>query len=253
MRILAIISGKYGQRHVDNIRANGPSEWSIEVWQAPPSLPIVMDYPEDFVPDDLPHADLVLSFGELPGIAELVPEVVEKIGAKAVIAPVDSEAWLPRGLARQLRGWLADMGVVCVTPKPLCTLTPTYYEIGRRKRIEYEDPLIAEFARHFGRPQFEIEVDPQKRIITSVKVVRDAFCGCARHVAEGLIGISADDAEQKAGLLHHHYPCLASMGIDSDYDDTLMHISGNIMKDAVGEQVRPHKQIRYFMPGTRSE
>jgi hypothetical protein len=68
-----------------------------------------------------------------------------------------------------------------------------------------------------------------------------------------LAGISADEAEQEAGMLHHHFPCLASMGIDSDYGDTLMHVSGNILRDEVGEQVRPFKQIDYLRPGTRSD
>jgi hypothetical protein len=72
-------------------------------------------------------------------------------------------------------------------------------------------------------------------------------------VAQGLVGVSADDAEQEAGLLHHHYPCLASMGIDADYGDTLMHISGNLLKDNVGAQVKPFKRIQVIAPGTRSE
>ena len=63
----------------------------------------------------------------------------------------------------------------------------------------------------------------------------------------------AVSAEQEAGMLHHHFPCLASMGIDSDYGDTLMHVSGNILRDEVGEQVRPFKQIAYLRPGTKSE
>ena len=123
MRILAIISGEYGQRHVDNIRAHGPEDWQIEVWRAPAVLPPIVDYPEDHLPDDLPASDLILSFAELKGVAELLPDIARMTGAKAVIAAVDNEAWLPRGLARQLRRWLGDMGVACVTPKPLCSLT----------------------------------------------------------------------------------------------------------------------------------
>ncbi len=253
MRILAIVSGEYGQRHVENIRAHGPPDWTVEVWQAPAMLPPVIDEPEEYVPDALPLADLILSFGEHPGVAELLPDIVRVTGARAVVAAVDNEAWLPRGLARQLRGWLQDRGVVCVTPKPLCSLTDTHYSVGRRQRIEYDDPLIAEFARHFGRPNLRLTVDPQTRRITSVEVLRDAVCGCARHVAQGLVSVSVDDAEQEAGLLHHHYPCLASMGIDADYGDTLMHISGNLLKDNVGAQVKPFKRIQYFVPGKRSE
>ena len=138
MRILAIITGEYGQRHVDNIRARGPSDWQIEVWQAPAVLPPVIDYPEDYLPESLPPADLILAFGEHKGVAELTVEIARMTGAKAVIAPVDREEWLPRGLARQLRGWLADMEVACVTPKPLCSLTETHYNV-RRHREEYGD------------------------------------------------------------------------------------------------------------------
>ena len=253
MRILAIVSGEYGQRHVDNIRAYGPTDWVVEVWRAPSVLPPVIDYPEDYLPDDLPPADLILSFGEHPGVAELLPDIARMTGAQAVVAAVDSEAWLPRGLAWQLRGWLEDRGVVGVTPKPLCSLTETHYSIGRRQRIEHDDPLIAEFARRFGQPDLRITVDPKTRCITSVEILRDAVCGCARHVAKGLVGVSADDAEEKAGLLHHHYPCLASMGVDSDYGDTLMHISGNLLRNNVRPQVKPFKDVRYMTTGERSE
>jgi hypothetical protein len=252
MRILAIITGEYGQRHVDNIRAHGPEEWRVEVWRAPAVLPPIVDYPEDYLPESLPPADLILAFGEHRGVAELIPEAAKMVGARAVIAPVDREEWLPRGLARQLRGWLADIGVACVTPKPLCSLTETHYNV-RRHRIEYDDPLIAEFARYFGRPEFRITVDPDARTITQVEVTRDAFCGCARFVAQGLVDLSADEAEEKAGLLHHHYPCLAGMGKDPDFNDTLMHVSGNILKERVGEQVRPYREIRYVVPGKLSE
>jgi hypothetical protein len=253
LRILVVISGEYGQRHVDNICAHGPADWVVEVWQAPAVLPPVIDYPEDYLPDTLPLADLVLSFGEHPGVAELLPDIAKMTGAQAVVAAVDNEAWLPRGLARQLRGWLQDMGIVCVTPKPLCSLTETYYSIGRRQRIEYDDALIAEFARYFGQPNLCIIIDPESRLITSAEVLRDTVCGCARYVAQRLVGVSADDAEQEAGLLHHHYPCLASMGVDTDYGDTLMHISGNLLKNNVRPQVKLFKDVRYMTTGERSD
>ena len=123
MRILAIISGEYGSRHVDNIRAHGPQHWQIEVWKAPAFLPPVIDEPGEFLPPSLPQADLILSFAEHPGVAELLPEIVRMTGARAVLVAVDNEQWLPPGLARQLREWLGEMGVTCVAPKPLCTLS----------------------------------------------------------------------------------------------------------------------------------
>jgi hypothetical protein len=253
LKILAIISGEYGARHVSNIRKHGPSSWQIETWNAPGAFPLVIDYPEDFLPESLPPADLILSFGEHKGIAELLPDIAKMTGAKAVLAAVDNETWLPRGLARQLRGWLERMGVPCATPKPLCSLTEHDFGVTRRQRIEYDSPEIREFATYFGQPDLEIEVDPESRLIVSAQVRRDAVCGCARYVAENLVGISADDAEEKAGLLHHHFPCLASMGKDSDFGDTLMHVSGNVLRDNVGVQVKPYKRTQYIAPGTRSE
>jgi len=188
MRILAIITGPYGQRHVDNIREHGPDTWDIAVWQGPTALPMVIDYPEDYMPETLPLADLILSFAEVKGIAELLPEVATMTGAKGVVVAVDNEAWLPKGLARQLRGWLADINVACALPKPLCSLTATDYGVTLKQRIPYESPQISEFARLFGKPDLNITVDPDTRRITAVSVSRDAVCGCARAVAEKIRG-----------------------------------------------------------------
>jgi len=253
MRILAIISGEYGSRHVDNIRKHGPATWEITVWQAPSLFPLIIDYPEEYIPQDLPQVDLILSFAEHRGVAELLPDLAQVTGAQAVIAAIDHEAWLPRGLARQLRGWLDKIGVACATPKPLCSLTERDFGVTRRQRIAYQSAQISEFAAYFGQPSLIIKVDEKSRTIQSVQVERDAVCGCARYVAEKLVGVSVDEAGEKAGLLHHHYPCLASMGKDSDFDDTLMHVSGNVLKDNVEAQVRPFRKIQYLSPGERSE
>jgi hypothetical protein len=252
MDILAIISGEYGERHVNNIKEYGPANWSLEVWRAPLVFPPVIDYPEDYLPATLPSADLLLSFGEHRGIAELLPDIAQMTGAKAVIAAIDNEAWLPRGLARQLRGWLDNINIASATPKPLCSLTDKDFGITRRQRIEYNNHFITEFANYFGQPNLKIEVNPQSRLITKVDVERDAVCGCARYVAQSLVGISTEDAGEKAGLLHHHFPCLASMQKDIDFGDTLMHVSGNIIKDNVIAQVKPFNTDNYIVPGKRS-
>ncbi len=253
MRILGIINGDYGVRHMSNIIQYAPAHWVITQWRAPVFFPLVIDYPEDFIPAELPPADLILSFAEHKGVAELIPDIAKKTGARAVVAAIDNENSLPRGLARQLRGWLEQMNVACATPKPLCTLTEADFGVTRRERIPHNSPLIAEFARYFGKPEFSIVVNPKSRTIASVEVKRDTVCGCARYVAQQLIGVRVDEAEYEAGLAHHHFPCLASMGIDIDFSDTLMHVSGNIMKDAISDQVKPYKPVQYLTPGFRVE
>lgn len=247
MRILVLVTGEYGWRHVENLRRHGPGDWQIETWETPKILPPVVDYPEDYLPDSLPLCDLILSLAEVKGVAELIPDIVKMTGARAVIAPIDNVSWLPVGLARQLRGWLERLGVPCVTPKPFCSLTETHYNALRQK-TPYDDPLIRAFARHFGMPAFRATVDEQTRTLTRLDVTRDACCGCARYVAEKLAGAPVDNALEAGGLHHHHYPCQASMGIDPQYSDTLMHVSGNLMKDALNEALAPYRQVRYWRP-----
>jgi len=255
MQILAITTvGEYGERHVRNIQENCPSSWQVDAWQAPNVLPLIIDYPEDYLPEELPKCDLLLSFAEHKGVAELLPDIAKMTNAKAVIAAIDNQNWLPRGLARQLRGWLERMDIPCATPKPLCSLTENDYKVTRRERISYLSSEISEFSKYFGQPDVDITVNPETLKIESIEVKRDAVCGCIRYVAQGLIGVSVDEAEGKAGLLHHHYPCLASMTKLNDYNhDTLMHESGNLLKDNINVQIKPFKQIRYISPGTRSD
>ncbi len=255
MRILAIITaGEYGRRHLENIQKYSPATWAFGVWQAESRYPLIIDYPEDFLPESFEPTDLILSFAENKSVAELLPDIAQMTGAKGVIVAVDNEAWLPRGLARQLIGWLERIGVACATPKPLCSLTQSDYKITRRTRETYECAEIAEFARYFGQPRLDIEVDPVSRTVTSAQVEVDAVCGCARHVAAGIIGLNADEVEEKAGLLHHHFPCLASMVKLNDYNhDTLMHESAHLLVENISAQIKPFKQTRYFKPGTLSE
>jgi hypothetical protein len=239
MQILALISGEYGQRNVSNIRAHAPDNWKISTWQTPPALPPVIDYPEDHLPDSFPESNLILSFAELKGIAELLPEIARLTKAKGVIVAVNNENWLPVGLARQLRNWLADMEVVCATPRPLCSLTEKDFGLTRWERIPFESPEIAAFAHYFGKPDLKIEVDEKTRTIKSAEVIRDAVCGNSRHVAEQIIGMPTNQVLDKAGLLHKHFPCLTTMTKLDDFDhETLMHESGHQLTQNIAPQLK---------------
>ncbi len=255
MKILAVITdGEYGKRHLENIRKHKPGNWFIEMWIAPSNFPLVIDYPEDYLPDSFAPADLILSFAEHKGVAELLPDIAKMTEAKAVIAAIDNEIWLPRGLARQLVGWLARMNISCATPKPLCSLTEEDYKVTRKIRVAYESPIISEFAGHFGQPRLEIQVDKETGRIQGVKTITDAVCGCTRFVASEIVGMHVDEVEEKAGLLHHHYPCLASMVKLVDYNhDTLMHESGHLLLGNIHEQIKPFKNVRYLKPGRMNE
>lgn len=238
LRILAIVQGEYGRRKVRNIRENGPKEWAVETWPAPVSLPPTVDDPTQYLPSSLPRTDLILCLTDQPGVVQLLPEIALMTGAQGVIIAVDNHIALPPGLLNQVNKWLNNIGVTAVFPKPLCSLTRKTFNIGP-KITQYFDGPIAEFVHYFGKPMFRIQVDPDMNLISEVKVLRDSLCGCARYVAENLVGVALEEAEQRAGILHHHYPCLATMSMDPDYRDGLLNVSGNILRQEVRGQVEP--------------
>lgn len=245
-RVLAVRQGLWGERIAANVARHAPTGWTVETRTAPLRLPPVVDDPDDFLPPDLPQADLLLALGEVPGMAQLVPDLVRRSGARAVIAPIDHTSALPAGLQAQVAGWLEPMDVPIVFPKPFCSLTRSSTGV-HRMEVGYDDPLIRRFAEAFGRPEFRIAVADGK--IHRVEILRDSACGCARHVAENLPGLLVDDSSEKAGMLHHHFPCLASMTQDPDYDDTLMHVSGHLVRDAVRAEVAEHlAPVAYWRP-----
>jgi len=189
----------------------------------------------------IPAADLVLYLGESANVAQFLPSVVERAGARAVIAPVDNAAWLPEGMVRQLRVWLRELGVTAVFPKPFCSLTERSYNV-RQRQVAFEDPWIGEFARHFGQPVLQIECEGSgirdqgsgiRERISRGEVKRDAPCGCARAVAHQLAGVDVDEAVAQAGLYHADYPCLATMGVDPGLGRSLVQASGDLMRQAV--------------------
>ncbi len=221
MRILFSVQGRYGERVVRNVRENGPASWETAVLRLPAALPAVIDDPGDVLTAPLPSAELLVSLHETPGAAELIPDIAKGCGARAVLAAVDDRAVLPPGLENQVRRRLAAMGIPCAFPRPLCG-----FDGG-------PDPLLHEFAARFGRPKFRIRREGGR--VASVEVLRDAPCGAAKFVASVLPGVRLSEAPDTGALRHHHHPCLASMEIDPDLQDTLMHLSGYIVRAAIAK------------------
>jgi hypothetical protein len=239
LHLFVLYQGDYGQRILNNIERSAPETWAIAAWHAPCDLPSVADDPVAFsraFPDHTPVSDLVLCLAESEEVAQLLPEVVERTGARSAIAPVDDVAWLPDVLALQLRAQLAEMGVTAVFPKPFCSLTERRLNT-HQQMMALDDPWIGEFARHFGCPTFRIECNDQW--VIAVDVERDAPCGCARAVADQLVGTDVQESVVQAGLFHRQYPCMAMARVDPHLGWSLLQISGDLMRAAVEVEVRP--------------
>jgi len=236
VRILIAIQRYYGERMVENIKRHSPPDWEVNHFILPTGLPAIVDDADEFLPKELPAADLLISLGEHPGVGQMIPDMVKRSGARAVIAPADNRAWLPFGLARQIKQKLESMGVDMVYPVPFCTLTED----------DSQNSYIREFARHFGRPDVDVEFyEDDRHRIGKVTVKREAPCGSTRFVADHLVGVWFREAAEQAGLLHHQFPCLATMAIDREFQDTLMHRAGNMLKQTVQQSIKDAALDRY--------
>ena len=243
MKILVVVQGAYGERIVDNLRAYMPSEWEIVSMPLTTRLPHVIDEPADFLPPDIPESDLLLFLSESDAAAQLIPEIARQAKVRGVIAPIENSNWLSQGLKGQVQQELDRDGIGTAFPKNFCTLTENTF--GYRDSAEpYNCPIISEFARHFGRPKFSVEVEPETGIIKNISVKRCSACGSTYHAVNKIIGKHVDDVIPKAGLTCMQFPCLASMQmehIDKDLYNTLMHLSGQIFND----QLEPHLEPLY--------
>ncbi len=223
MRLIVFTQGSYGERILENLRLRAPREWVMEESVIPGGLPVMIEEPPEIV-EGLELGgkwDLVLFMGESPSAFTLLPSILDKLEAGAVIAPVDDYEWLPRGLERQIGGEIEGMGVKVVFPRTFCALAPVGV------------PQIDAFAELFGVPGLEVEVVDGE--VKCVDVLRGAPCGSTHYMAEKLPGTKVGDAKPRAGTLVQIYPCLASRKVDRFFGDSPIHVAGKIAEKALGK------------------
>ena len=235
MDILIAYQACYGQRIIENIRQHQPAHWTIQTMTLPRNLPLLVDNPHDFLPANLPQADLLLALCENDGEAQLVPTIAEASHASAVIVPVDNAKWVPEGLKNQLKSEMAKKGITSVFPKTFCTLSETSCCYGQATET-YRHEYISEFARFFGKPEIMLKIDKETGLISEASVMRGAPCGSTYRVVEKLTGTHYTTAVPQAGLHAHHYPCLSSMDMQPD-GSTLMFIAGSVVNENVTQTI----------------
>ncbi|MBS4031189.1 MAG: hypothetical protein KGZ63_07210 [Clostridiales bacterium] len=242
MQILVLVQGIYGHRIADNIRDKGPADWEVRIFEVPAISEQVIDEPELYLPEKILPADLILHLAESQQAAQLIPAVAQASGAKAVIASIDSSVWIPVGLRNQLRRELSKKGITIVFPEPLCSLDES--SVGYGETLQpYTNDIISSFARCFGKPILEAEIDEAGKI-TDVKVKRGSPCGSTEYTVGRVRGMDAEKAVPTAGLMCLHYPCLASMRFEQTDAgvDTIMHNSGRIFNEGMENALKNKKQ-----------
>lgn len=216
MRLYLLISGRYGSRVVNNLAERGMAGDIVGIEEFPEDLPDFLDEVTSYVPQNMPSADLVIAVGLSGDINLVVPEVARKTGASSAIIPVYDPQQMPPGLQQEIQEKAPHVNIIF--SKPFCSLQAT------------GDPYIDEFASKFGKPQLVIEAD---QYIKKVEVLRGAPCGSTNYIAKGLWSTPSKEAELVASHKLHNYPCNASMATDPVVGDTILHLAGYQVKEAV--------------------
>lgn len=213
------VGGRYPERVIAYLSAL--SGGNVDAYQVPRSLPPVLDDAEEYLPAELGAGDVIIAINIHPELLLEIPSMVGGGSTKAVIAPIEDPNWIKAGLQRQVTQACASNDMESAFPKPFCALEPG-------------TPAITEFCEEFrvGSPIFKLRMSEGK--VAAVEVVRGSPCGLTDFLAKKLVGLPADDSlPEKAGHLHHSYPCLATMNMDPATGDTIMHKSLFLLRDAV--------------------
>ncbi len=237
MRILAAVQGPSGQRMADNIRINAPAHWNVAIWRAPPLIPPDRESLVRLLPRILPAADLVLGLAESIQMVYLMPEIVARSGARAVVVPVESPRWVPESSLRFLESAMKDAGVAAAIPRPFCSLTMRTFNEASWREV-YQDAHISEFARYFGRPELRILFDDSQHV-TRCEVRRDSACGFSHLLADRLVGCSLEQVEDMAAQLLGEHSCPNGGSVDPIYQAPLQHVADSIVREAMRREVEP--------------
>jgi hypothetical protein len=218
-RIYILYHGSLGELVTEHLVSSGFADRIVCIYDLKVAA-VSLDDPARDLPPDLPlcACDLILVLGILPKAGDLVPLIAEKTGARAVLWALEDPNLIPEG-RYSIEQELEKRGIAISFMEPLCTLETSEHEV------------IQQFAESFGKPRFEMRLNPKQHVIEHLKVLRDTPCGSASKIAAKLIGTSYGDQkafEEKVVQLHDN-ECVAYMGPDHP----LMQQAGRLLLDAL--------------------
>ncbi|NWG11370.1 thymidylate synthase [Candidatus Bathyarchaeota archaeon] len=201
--------------------------------QEPSKLPAFIDNPEKYMPVKMPKANLCITSGLHKDLLLELPNHLKRFGIKGLIVPIEDFNEVPSGLRKQVEENCQKLGLESAFPKPFCSLESSE-----------DKPLISRFIAEFkvGRPSLEISTAKRgkREFIYSAIVRQSAPCGSTWYVARKLVGVETKkevlyDAVAKA---HHSYPCTATMNVDPEAKEPILHIGGYIIREEVEKALK---------------
>ena len=214
------------------------------------NVPDFIEEPEKFLPKNLPSVDFLLVIGIHQDLLSGLPEFLRDKGVKAVIVPVENPKWVPAGLQVQVLEDFEKFGIEAAFPKPFCALSKDlneYNKIGFHLTKEHH--YINEFIDYFkiGVPIVSFSLSKDGKSIEDICVIQSAPCGSTYYIVQQLKakyikngGLSLNERISKA---HHAYPCNASMDQDSILKDSILHMGGYLVRNAIRKELNLEEEI----------
>ncbi|MBS7635207.1 DUF166 domain-containing protein [Candidatus Bathyarchaeota archaeon] len=189
------------------------------------NLPAFIEEPRIFLPENMPECDVLIAVALHPDILLAIPQAAQESNAKAVIVPIEDKRWCPPGVREQMKKKLDEIGIEYAFPKPFCSLEP------------FNQPVIENLVKRYAIGKPEVEVEVRGGFISNANVVRSAPCGSTWYVAQQIKGKRMSEIEEVVAVAHHSYPCTASMEIDPEIGDAILHKAGYIIREALKNAV----------------
>jgi len=185
------------------------------------ALPSLIEEPEKFLPHNMLRCDVLIAIGLHSDLLLALPLVAKESKARVVIIPIEDKKWCPTAVRRQLTEELKELGLEYAFPKPFCSLEGS------------NQPVLEEFVRQYriGRPEIRVEV--KDGFISNAFVLKSAPCGSTWYVAQRIKGKEVSEIEDIVAVAHHSYPCTASMEMDTELNEPILHKAGHIIREVV--------------------
>ena len=211
-------------------------------------VPDFIEDPEEFLPKNLPPVDFILVVGIHQDLLSGLPNYLkDKKEIKAVIVPIEDPKWAPAGLQVQVLEEFERYGIQAAFPKPFCALSKEINEHNKPGfNLTKEHDNVYEFIDYFkiGKPIVSFLLSKDGKSIEDSCILQSAPCGSSYYVCQQLKskyfknGKSGDlSLNERISKAHHAYPCNASMDQDSILKDSILHVGGYLIRNAVRREL----------------
>lgn len=207
------------------------------------NAPELIEEPEIFLPESLPPIDFLVIVGIHQDLLAGLPTYLKGKGVKAVIVPLEDPKWVSHGLQVQVLEEFEKQGIQSAFPKPFCALSKEENEYNNSGfHTTKNRSYINEFIDYFkiGEPIVAFLLSEDKKSIVDACVIQSAPCGSTFYIVQQLKakyiengkadGLALNERISKA---HHAFPCEGSMDQDTILKDSVLHIGGYLIRDAV--------------------